>query len=324
MTQNQEKLENINQSWLYITSKDVSRFFYNVKKRLKGGVVYALIGKSGTGKSFRSRLLAEKLGVSYIIDDGLLIHDTSIIAGRSAKKENHYLTAIKTAIFSDPEHRQEVASAIQKHNVKKILILGTSEKMVSLVAEALGLPPISQVIRIEEVSTKKEINLAIKSRNEDGKHVIAVPAIEIKSDYGQILSDSIRIFFRRKRGPESGKRVNFFDKSIVQPSFQPKGKSSGKVSISETALTEMVLHCIDEYDVEIQVLKVQVKKGRTGYRIKLSVGAPYGKNLAAGLHELRSFIHDNLQKYTGIFLEHLEISIDKILTKNSARGKSRG
>ena len=324
MNQEHGKSINVQQSWFYLTSKDVSKFFYNVKKRLKGGVVYALVGKSGTGKSFRSKLLAEKLGVSYIIDDGLLIHDTSIIAGRSAKKENHYLTAIKTAIFSDPEHRQEVASAIQKHNVKKILILGTSEKMVTLVADALGLPPISQVIRIEEVSTKKEINLAIKSRNEEGKHVIAVPAIEIKSDYAQILSDSIRIFFRRKRTTGPGKRVNFFDKSIVQPSFQPKGKSSGRVSISETALTEMVLHCIDEYDAEIQVLKIQVKKGRKGYRIKLSVGAPYGKNLAAGLHELRSFIHDNLQRYTGIFLEHLEISIDKILNENSARSKTRG
>jgi len=323
MTQNQEKPENINQSWFYLTSKDVSKFFYNVKKRLKGGVVYALIGKSGTGKSFRSRLLAEKLGVSYIIDDGLLIHDTSIIAGRSAKKEDHYLTAIKTAIFSDPEHRQEVAAAIQKHNVKKVLILGTSEKMAALITEALGLPPISQIIRIEEVSTKKEIKLAIKSRTEEGKHVIAVPTLEIKSDYGQILSDSIRIFFRMKRGLKPGRRASFFDKSIVQPSFQTKGKSSGKVSISETALTEMVLHCIDEYDVDIQVLKIQVKKGRTGYRIKLSIGAPYGKNLAA-VHELRSFIYHNLQRYTGIFLEHLEISIDKILNNNSARSKSRG
>ena len=50
--------------------------------------VYALVGKSGTGKSFRAKLLAEKIGISYIIDDGLLIYGDTILAGRSAKQEN--------------------------------------------------------------------------------------------------------------------------------------------------------------------------------------------------------------------------------------------
>ena len=52
--------------------------------------VYALVGESGTGKSFRSRLLAEKYGINAIIDDGLLIQDEKIIAGHSAKREKTY------------------------------------------------------------------------------------------------------------------------------------------------------------------------------------------------------------------------------------------
>jgi ABC-type antimicrobial peptide transport system ATPase subunit len=32
---------------------------------------YALIGGSGTGKSFRAKLLAQKYGIDFIIDDGL-------------------------------------------------------------------------------------------------------------------------------------------------------------------------------------------------------------------------------------------------------------
>lgn len=324
MTASAEKTRKVQHRWFYITSKDVSNFFHKVKGRLQGITVYALVGKSGTGKSFRAMLLAEKLGISYVIDDGLLIHETSIIAGRSAKKEKHYLSAIKTAIFSNPVHRNEVAEAIQKHKVKKILILGTSEKMINRVTEELGLPPISQVIRIEEVSTEEEIKVAIRSRIEEGKHVIAVPAIEIKSDYAQILSDSIRIFFRRNREPDAGRKASFFDKSIVQPSFQPKGKTTGSVSISEAALTEMILHCIDEYDSDIHVLKIQVKKSKSGYRINLSVGVPYGRNLAGELHELRSYIHNNLQRYTGIILDHLEISIDKIRSGKRARISKQG
>ena len=314
-----ENTRKVQHHWIFIPGKEIANFFHKVKGRLQGITVYALVGKSGTGKSFRARLLAEKLGISYIIDDGLLIHETSIVAGRSAKKEKHYLTAIKTAIFSDPVHRREVVDAIQKHKVKKILLLGTSEKMVDRVTEELQLPRISQVINIEEIASKEDIKKAIKSRTEEGKHVIAVPAIEIKRDYSQILSDSIRIFFRGNREPEEGKKVSFFDKSIVQPDFHTKGKTTGKVSISEAALREMILHCIDEYDTDVHALKIKVKKSKSGYRIDLSVGVPYGKKLAGGLHELRAYIHNNLQAYTGIILDHLEISVDKIRSEKSVR-----
>lgn len=88
---------------------------------------------------------------------------------------------------------------IQEKKVKKILLLGTSEKMVIKLAEVLELPPISQMITIEEIASQKDIENAIKSRFEEGKHVIPVPAIEVKRDYAQILSDTIRIFSRRAK-----------------------------------------------------------------------------------------------------------------------------
>ena len=37
--------------------------------------VFALVGKAGSGKSFRARLVAEKHQIDLIIDDGLLIRD---------------------------------------------------------------------------------------------------------------------------------------------------------------------------------------------------------------------------------------------------------
>ena len=40
--------------------------------------VYALVGESGTGKSFRAKLLAESYGIDAIIDDGLLIQNDKI------------------------------------------------------------------------------------------------------------------------------------------------------------------------------------------------------------------------------------------------------
>ena len=47
--------------------------------------VYAFVGPSGTGKSYRAQLVASENEINYIIDDGLLIKDNAVIAGSSAK-----------------------------------------------------------------------------------------------------------------------------------------------------------------------------------------------------------------------------------------------
>ena len=105
--------------------------------KIKGKKVFALVGRSGTGKSFRSKLVAEKYGIELIIDDGLLIRGDKIVAGKSAKKEQVFLKAIKTALFDEEAHRDEVTLALQRENFKRILIIGTSERMVAKIASRL-------------------------------------------------------------------------------------------------------------------------------------------------------------------------------------------
>ena len=92
----------------------MNRFLRYTIWKLKGKKVYALVGRSGTGKSFRSKLVAEKYGIELIIDDGLLIRGDKIVAGKSAKKEKIFLKAIKTALFDEEIHRNEVISKMQK------------------------------------------------------------------------------------------------------------------------------------------------------------------------------------------------------------------
>ena len=241
------------------------------------GFLYLSIGDEGgandqynTTQKMDAGLLAEKIGIPYIIDDGLLIHGDTILAGRSAKQEKLYVSAIKTALFLDPQHKENVIKVLREKKVKKILILGTSSKMVKKLAARLGLPPISQLIRIEEIASQQDIEDAIKSRFEEGKHVIPVPAIEVKRDYAQILSDSINIFFSWDKRKDGVKKSQFFEKSIVQPDFHPENVVSGKVTITEAALTQMIFHCIDEYDDQIQVKKVKIKVHKSGY----SMGKP--------------------------------------------------
>ncbi len=309
--------------WIYLTGKEIYQFLLRVKGRLQGMYVYALVGKSGTGKSFRARLLAEKIGVPYIIDDGLLIHDATILAGKSAKQEKNYISAIKTALFTDSEHRQAVVQAIQDNKIKKLLLIGTSEKMVKRLVAALDLPPIHEVIKIEDIASEKDIEAAIKSRIEEGKHVIPVPTIEVKRDYAQILSDSIRIFFKSSKDANGAKRSKFFEKSIVQPTYHEQ-EIPGTVTISEAALTQMILHCIDEYNSDVIVKKIKVRTGRSGYGINLFIDVPYGKTLTGDLHEMRHYIINNLRKYTGIILDNLEISIDNISQRKKPEAKKKG
>jgi len=301
--------------WVYQTGKEIYNFLSRVKGRLKGITVYALVGKSGTGKSFRAKLLSEKLGIPYIVDDGLLIFGDTILAGRSAKQEKLYVSAIKTALFFNPKQREDVTKVLRERKTKKILLLGTSSRMVEKLACQLDLPPINQIIQIEEIANQKDIEAAIKSRFEEGKHVIPVPAIEVKREYGQILSESIRIFFSGDKRKNGGTKSKFFEKSIVQPDFQKNATVGGKVTITEAALTQMIFHCIDEYDDEIQVKKVRIKVLKSGYSIGLNIIISYGKTLTGGLDELSKYICDTIQRYTGIIIKNLDISVEEISAK---------
>ena len=289
----------------------MNQFLDNLVNSFKKVQVYALVGESGTGKSFRSKLLAEEYGIHAIIDDGLLIQDDKIVAGRTAKREKTYMGAVRVALFDDKDHRDSVAKVLRKTHIKKILLLGTSEKMVSKIAMRLQLPQPQKIIHIEEIATKEEIEKAVKSRQVEGKHVIPVPTIEVKKNYPQILSSSMRDFFSQKKWfhkklkNPNGKMI---EKSIVQPEFSKKGR----IEISEAALTQMTMHCVNECDPDVKIKKITIKTDSRGYRLIVLIDVPFGTQLTGKIHRLQQYIIDKIESYTGILIEEVSIVIDKI------------
>ncbi|QEN03809.1 hypothetical protein EW093_03535 [Thiospirochaeta perfilievii] len=277
------------------------------KWRLKGVKVYALVGRSGTGKSFRAGLVAKKNQIELMIDDGLLIHNEKIIAGKSAKKEDAYMGAIKTALFDNPTHKEEVKSKLQSTKFKKILLIGTSNKMVAKIAQRLELPEISTYVQIEDVASKEEIETAINSRTREGKHVIPVPSIEVKRDYAHIFYDSIKVFFSRK------KTKNFVEKSVVRPMFNKREK--GAVTISEAALSQMVLHCVDEHSGNVKVKKITVSQNQAGFNIGIFVNVSFGEQLSGNFHSLQKYITESIERLTGIIINQVDITIDQVSHK---------
>ena len=112
--------------------------------------VYALIGSSGTGKSHHAQAVAFREGINIILDDGLLIQGSRIIAGRSAKREPTKLQAVRRAIFMDPAHAEAVKAKLAEIAPERLLVITTSNRMFERIAERLELPQPTKIIAIEK------------------------------------------------------------------------------------------------------------------------------------------------------------------------------
>lgn len=286
----------------------------NIWKRLayffKGVRVFALVGSTGTGKSYHAKLLSERLGARLIIDDGLLIQGDSIVAGKSAKREKTYMGAVKRAIFNEKSHRDEAVQCLAANKFKKILILGTSEKMVNKIAERLELPPPRRIIRIEEIASPEEIEKAKLSREIEGKHVIPVPSMEVKKKYPQIFFGRVKIFFKRNLWFQDGKPDSVVEKSVVRPEFSQSHK---KVEISEAELRKMAAECIKEFDSGIVIKKLSVKTAAAGCKIAILADLPFETQLITKIYQMQEWITSSIEKRTGIIIEDVNIIIDKII-----------
>lgn len=102
--------------------------------------VVAFVGPSGTGKSHRAIGVAHNNNCDAIIDDGLLIKGTKILAGTSAKNETNRIQAVKRAIFTEDSHADDVRNALATSGIHRLLILATSDNMIQKIVLRLGLP----------------------------------------------------------------------------------------------------------------------------------------------------------------------------------------
>lgn len=268
--------------------------------------VIALVGPSGTGKSHRALLVAHEHKADAIIDDGILIENGKIMAGRSAKMEKSKIMAVRRAIFVLPGHAEEVRQAIEAHKPHRILILGTSENMVDRIARALHLPSIEQIIRIEDIATKREMQKAQEARLKQGKHIIPVPTIELRPHASGFLIDPIQTFFRRNRTH----RRKLGEKSIVRPVFS----YYGKLIIDDAAIKGIVTHIAKKksYVVKVGAINVHhVWKGAEdcGLRIALEVVLTYGSHIPTLIQSAQEKVREAVEYMTGLVVREVDIMV---------------
>jgi uncharacterized alkaline shock family protein YloU/adenylate kinase family enzyme len=193
--------------------------------------IYGLSGKSGTGKSYNASELCRQRGIQAMIDDGLFISENRIVAGISAKNQKTMISAIKTAIFSSEAHCSEVKRAIRRVNPESILILGTSDRMVDMIARRLDLPEVSEHVHKEDITTEEQRESAEDARVHKGTHVIPAPTFQVRKHFSGVFLNPARNLL-----PEGRAKRPAGDKTVVRPTYS----YLGSYEISQKAISSII------------------------------------------------------------------------------------
>lgn len=254
--------------------------------------VYAFVGPSGTGKSYRAQMVASENDIHYIIDDGLLIDENEVLAGTSAKKAPTKVETVRHALFIEKEEQEEMKKALKKYKPDSLLILGTSDKMVEKIRESLDLPDIQKTIYINEVATEEEMEKARTIRVTQGKHVIPVPTFEIKKDFSGYLLDPLQIF--KSKG--KGETPYISEKSIIRPTFS----YLGNFTISDSVFRQ-IAECVAKRMPEIySVSRIRAENYGDGVSIYMEAIINYGNNIIDILNDFRVKIKKEIEKQTSM------------------------
>lgn len=263
--------------------------------------VYALVGESGSGKSYKALELAYDYNINYIIDDGILIHNNKIIAGLSAKQASTKTQAVKIAIFNNEEHRNNVKEKLLKEDIDKILVIGTSDKMVNKIISRLELENINKTIYIEDISTKEEINAAKESRKA-GNHIIPVSTLEVKPIANGLSINPVKKLFKREN-----KETIIVEKTMIRPTFS----YIGKFYISKNTVNQIIFYELSKFkDIhKINNVKFDNENGKLNVFIALEFNEFEG---VMNVFELQKHIIKYLYEITLININKIDIKINKI------------
>ncbi|GAV22500.1 Asp23/Gls24 family envelope stress response protein [Carboxydothermus pertinax] len=261
------------------------------------------VGPSGTGKSHRAALIAYENNCQLIIDDGLIIKGQQILGGVSAKKQNSKIAAIRVALFQDDFHREMARNILANYKSANILVLGTSKNMVEKICENLSIEKPQKYIYIEEVASPEEIKLARFQRSRLGKHVIPVPAFEVKKSLPSIFFEPIRVYF--KRGKQN---KTVFDKTIVKPFYNERGK----LSIAEEVLEKILTFIITKNKPIKRVLKVELTYSYGQLAVKVDVAVEKSQNIPQQIKNFIPQVVKEFERQTGIEIIKLDIIVKKI------------
>lgn len=276
---------------------DQSKMDEALRDVLKRIAVVAFVGPSGTGKSTRAISVARNNHINYLIDDGLLINGSRIVAGTSAKRAKTKIESVRQALFMDNTRAANMRRALAEHKPTTLMILGTSDSMLSKICAALWLNPPSMLIRIEDVSTEEERRMAKHTRISEGQHTIPVPSMEIKHEFSGYFADPLgrlRKRLDRERGVDT--LLTEGERTVVRPSFS----GLGTYSMSDEAMSNMIALIVERIPGVAEMLSCKISKEVYGVIISLQLALYFGYNAQEVLSRVQLLLSKLVEEYTSI------------------------
>ena len=280
------------------------------REQLSHIAVIAFVGPSGTGKSTRAIRVARENNINYIIDDGLLINGSRIVAGTSAKKAPTKMESVRQAIFIDETRSSVMRRALVECMPKALMILGTSDSMLSKICTNLWLNQPSMLIRIEDVSTEEERRIARSTRRTEGMHTIPVPSMEVKHEFSGYFSDplsKLRQRFDRERGVAPMAQDS--DRTVVRPTFS----SLGSYSISDEALLDLIKIVLKDVPGFAEVTDFKTEKQTYGIMISLDIALFYGYDAQEVLMDVQQKVGMAVEEYTSITTNGVNVRASRLI-----------
>lgn len=272
--------------------------------------IIAFVGPSGTGKSHRAIEVAFANKCNGIIDDGILIQGTKILAGFSAKNENNRIQAVKRAIFTNDEHVTEVKSALQHNSIKRLLIVGTSDHMISKICSRLGLNVPIKTIYIHQVATKSEIKHAKYSRLQEGKHIVPVPSVELKSHFTGYFADlPYNLFSKDKKNIDN-------ERSIVRPNFS----FYGKLLIADAVIKDIITIILKKNPNIYKITDIRIRRrsdSSKGIVILIEIILFYGVEIFKVVKLSQNKIKEKIERMTGMQVKNVNIFVRSLTIKDA-------
>ncbi|QQE80646.1 isopentenyl transferase family protein [Alicyclobacillus sp. SO9] len=266
--------------------------------------IFALVGASGTGKSYVAEEVAKKTGSGLIIDDGVLISHGQMIAGYSGKLEKHAIKAVRRAIFMNKDHRADVMTALSHYQGNdNLLVLGTSRKMILTICSNLELTEDINWLAIEDFVSSEELALASRLRMY-GMHAMPIAASQVQQSKHYWLLKQIQ--YRLEKLSPQGTTGEERRRLIVNPVF-----SGGGIYVHPRAIKDLVTCVVSEeqHPFRLRQTKVEFEPSLT---VKVNAAIELGTNIQRAAEALLSSLHRSLTANLGLPLIQVHLRVETI------------
>lgn len=277
--------------------------------------IISFTGKSGTGKSYQANRICMENNIEGIIDDGLFIYKGQVVAGSSAKKCESKAAAMRTALFNLPENSNAVKAALKKYDPQKLMIIGTSDKMVDWIVNALELPPIEERLYVEDFTTEEERETAKYHRLVQGEHVIPAPMGQLKRDFAGYAMNPLKFVLNLVQDLTSSS-----ESTIVRPKYS----YIGNFAIQPRAIRDITYIVAEEYAVSFKCLKLMQHGGAANLSLTLKLQVVRSKEAILKLEEFQQRLSDEIENMTSFSTSAVNIIIAELVPDNyGLQGKKR-